>query len=102
MEVLHERRLERGYTPSPALNCPYCGQRAPARIKRKISVGGWIWFAVWFVIFLCFMWAPTTAANLSNMEKSAFFCLGVGIVGLFVIRKRTYACGHCGAKITDA
>jgi hypothetical protein len=103
MEALHNRKLQTAYTPvGPVLLCPYCGARVPAVVKRKISTGGWIWFAAFFVVFVCFMTVPVPVAQTPSMEISAFFCLGVGIVGLFVIRKSSYACGHCGSRIADA
>lgn len=102
-KAFHNRKLQVAYIPvGPALLCPYCGQRAPARVKSKISIGGWIWFAAWFVVFICFMSTPVLPAQMSNMGRAGFFCLAVGIIGLFVIRKRTYACGHCGSRIADA
>ncbi|GHO98802.1 hypothetical protein KSF_088500 [Reticulibacter mediterranei] len=105
LETLHKQKIQGAYTADPigpTLLCPYCQQRTPARIKSRISTGGWVWFAVFFMIFLCFLWAPTTADNMKNMEIAAFFFLGVGIVGMLLIHKRIYICGSCGSKITDA
>lgn len=101
-EAFHNQKLQTASTPTgPVLSCPYCGRKAPARIKSKVSIGGWVWFAVFFVIFLCFLWAPTTAENMKNMVISALFFLGVGIVGMFLIPKRIYICGSCGSRIAD-
>ncbi len=105
LEALHKQKVQGAYTAAPigpTLLCPYCGQRTPSRIKYRTSTGSWVWFAVFFVIFLCFLWAPTTADNMKNMVISALFFLVVGIAGLFLIHRRTYMCGSCGSRITDA
>lgn len=103
LEAFHNRKLQATYTPStPALFCPYCGVRAPALVKRKISVGGWIWFAAFFLLFLGCMFTLVPVSQLPTMGKEGFFFLIVGILGLFIIRKRSYICGHCGSHITAA
>lgn len=104
LERFHDRKLHHTIAQpiGPVLACQYCGNRVPARVKWRISVGGWVWFAAWFVVFICFMSIPVLPAQMQGMGIAGFFCLGVGIVGLFIIRKRTYLCGQCGSKITDA
>jgi DNA-directed RNA polymerase subunit RPC12/RpoP len=99
----HNRKLRHAAAQpiGPVIACQYCGNRVPARVKWRISVGGWVWFAAWFVVFICFM-SILPPAQMQGMGVAGFFCLGVGIVGLFIIRKRTYLCGQCGSKITDA
>jgi DNA-directed RNA polymerase subunit RPC12/RpoP len=101
-EAFHSQKLQTAYTPTgPVLSCPYCGKRVASLVKSKISIGGWVWFAAWFVVFICFLSVPVPTADMANMGRAGFFCLAVGIIGLFIIRKRTYACGHCGSKIAD-
>jgi uncharacterized protein YlaI len=100
LEALHTRKID--YPPTgPVLLCPYCEQRLPALVKSKISTGGWIWFAAFFVIFLCILLAPRLPSQESGMEISTFFFLAVSIVGLFTIHKRIYICGSCNSKIAD-
>ncbi|HTK07846.1 MAG TPA: hypothetical protein VL485_11800 [Ktedonobacteraceae bacterium] len=85
----------------PSLQCPYCHHVSPVRVTRKISVGGWVWFAAFFLIFFGFMSALAPIAEAYTMECTAFFFLLVGIVGLFVIKKRVYHCGQCGITFGD-
>lgn len=94
--------------------CPYCDYVGPARIAKKISVGGWIWFAVFFLLFLCFlavslylsyMLVPETlleqvGQEISNMQNISFFFLLLSLIGLF-IKKHFYTCGYCGIKLGD-
>src|SRR2546423_1160409 len=53
-----QRLMMRTFPPDkygPVMTCPYCHRSGPARYAKKISVGGWIWFAVFFLLFLCFL-----------------------------------------------
>lgn len=104
LEMLHNRKIQETYVPTvgPVLLCPYCGQRTSARIKRNISVGGWVWFAAFFLFFLACMFVPVPIAFSATEGDIGLVCLVVGIIGLFVIRKRIYLCGNCGSKIADA
>jgi hypothetical protein len=87
---------------SPILTCPYCHATGPTIIKTKIATGGWIWFAAFFLVFLCCMSVPVPVAQTASMEGMAFFFLLVGIIGLFVIKKRSYNCGYCGIALGDS
>lgn len=99
---LLKRPLPPAIPTGPTLSCPYCHVTSPATIKRKIAVGGWIWFAAFFLIFLACMSVPVLAAQSNSMLTMAFFFLAVGIVGLFAIRKSTYSCGACGIGLGDS
>lgn len=90
-----------GYT-GPSLRCPYCHHIGPVRITRKIATGGWIWFAAFFLVFFGIMSAVVPIAELHTVECMAFFFLLVGIIGLFLIKKRVYHCGQCGVTFGDA
>jgi DNA-directed RNA polymerase subunit RPC12/RpoP len=59
----------------PVLTCPFCGMRAPALIKTKVSTGGWITLVVLLIVFFPLFW-----------------------VG-FLIREDYRACGYCGSKL---
>jgi hypothetical protein len=85
----------------PSLQCPYCYYFGSARVKRKVSVAGWIWFSAFFLLFLCCLLALVPATQVQTMECTAFFFLAMGIIGLFIIKKRSYTCGSCGIALGD-
>ena len=82
----------------PVMTCPYCHHTGPSRITRKISVGGWIWFSIFFLLFLCCMFALVPTSRTSAMGCIGFFLLLVGLIGLFM-KKRSYTCGNCGITL---
>ena len=65
-----QRLIMRTFPPDrygPVMSCPYCHRTGPARIAKKISIGGWIWFASFFLLFLCFMMALVPVSELQSM-----------------------------------
>jgi len=59
------------------MTCPYCHSTGPAHITQKISIGGWICFAVLLIAFFPLCW-----------------------VGL-LMKKYYYACGRCSIALGD-
>ncbi len=93
------------YAPSPGkfgpeLQCPYCHHISPSRITQKVSVGGWIWLLIFFLLFLGCVLALVPTTQETTMGCMAFFSLLIGFIGLF-FKKRSYTCGHCGIALGD-
>lgn len=96
------------------MTCPYCHQTGPARTVGKVSVGGWIWFAVFFLLFLCGLavstimaYTPVPLTQLDQMRQAvnsiegwSFLFLLLSFIGFF-IRKHYYTCGYCGIALGD-
>ncbi len=57
------------------VQCPYCHTQAPARIKSKVSTGGWVLFVIILLVFFPLCW-----------------------IGL-LIREEYYVCSYCGIKL---
>ena len=85
----------------PVLTCPYCHHTGPVRVTHKIAVGGWIWFASFFLLFLTCMVALVPIAQAASVGDAGVVFLVIGIIGLFAIRKRAYICGACSAALGD-
>jgi len=97
------RRKHMGSSPArqgPLLQCPYCHSVRPARIKQKISVGGWVWFAAFFLFALCCWMAIVPITQTQTMGCTGFFFLLLSIIGFF-FKKRSYTCGSCGIALGD-
>lgn len=82
----------------PVMTCPYCHHIGPSRVTQKVSIGGWIWFSVFFLLFLGCMFTLVPASQGPAMGCMGFFLLLVGLIGLFT-KKRSYACGKCGITL---
>lgn len=112
-----QRLMMRAFPPDkygPVMACPYCHRMGPARYAKKIAVGGWIWFAACFLLFLGLLaiamnlgltFVPTTQLyqvrqEVSSIEGWSFFFLLLSAVGLF-IKKHYYTCGYCGIRLGD-
>jgi hypothetical protein len=54
--------------PGPVLQCPYCHYTGPARIAKKVSVGGWILFVI---ILLSFFPLATDATRHSQFRAGS-------------------------------
>jgi hypothetical protein len=81
LEARHNQKLQMAYAPvapAPILNCPYCGNRAPAITNTKISTGGWVTFVVLLIVFFPLCW-----------------------IG-FLIREEYRVCSRCGSRIAAA
>jgi LITAF-like zinc ribbon domain len=82
----------------PILQCPYCHTTGPTRVKSRVSIAGWIWFAVFFLLFLCFMLALVPAYEVNAMERAAYGSLFIGFFG-FLFRKQFRICSYCQTAI---
>lgn len=57
-EVAEEPRYEpfRPYDPEASFTCPFCKARGAPIVAQKVSTGGWICFALFFLVCFPLFW----------------------------------------------